>query len=122
MDRTRFIEHRGRQILLLDFTEIWDLQVALQEIEKARELIAQQKPDGSLLTLTDARGAHFTSEVVEALKSLTAHNKPYVKAAAAITGSGLHKVALMAVTRFSGRQVEAFTDPELAKDWLVDQV
>lgn len=121
MERTRFIEHRGRPIVLLDFAGIIDPAVALLEIEKAKEFFARQDPDGSLLTLTDTTGARYNMEIIEAMKHLTVHNRPYVKAAAIVTDSGLHRVAIMAVAKFSGRRLQAFGGLEEAEDWLVEQ-
>ncbi len=44
--RTRFIEHEGRRILLLDFSDIRDPAVALVAIAEARAFVATQ-PLGS---------------------------------------------------------------------------
>ena len=82
MPRTRFIEHEGRKILLLDFSSIGDPQLALDAIAEARAIIARQQPDGSLLTLTNVTGSHFDSGVLRAIRELAEHNRPYVRAGA----------------------------------------
>lgn len=120
-ERTRFIEYQGRRVVLLDFTNIVAEPEALAEIEKARAFFEQQPPDGSLLTLTDATNARYTSKVMEALKQLAAHNKPYVKAGAAVTSSRLHRVVVTAVAIFTGRHLAVFPTRDEALRWLASQ-
>lgn len=121
MERTRFIEHRGRRILLQDFTNVTDAAEALAAIEAAIEFVDRLPADRSLLVLTETHGSHYDSEVLAALKRLAAHHTPYVKASAVVTSSRLHRIAVMMVSMFTGRSIEAFPDAEVAKDWLVDQ-
>jgi len=118
--RTRFIEHRGTQILLLDYTNIVDKETALREIATSRRIIAQQ-PQNSLCTLTNVAGSRYDADVVQALKELTAHNRPYVKAAAVVGLNPLMRVIYRAVAAFSKRDIRIFDDLEKAKDWLQEQ-
>lgn len=120
-ERTRFIEHQGRRIVLLDFTSLTVEAECLAEIEKARQFFAAQKPDGTMLTMTDGTGARYTSKVMEALKQLAAHNKPYVRAGAAVTTSRLHRVVVTAVAIFTGRHLAVFATRQEAMAWLVKQ-
>ncbi|HEX9108461.1 MAG TPA: STAS/SEC14 domain-containing protein [Longimicrobiales bacterium] len=121
MDRTQTLEYRGRRIVLLDFTGLREEATALTEIEKARQFFARQKPDGALLTMTDGSGATYTSKVVEALKQLATHNKPYVKAAAGVSDSRLHRVVIAAIAVFTGRHIPVFATREEAMAWLIQQ-
>src|SRR4051812_13816326 len=60
MDRTRFIDHRGHRLLLLDYTNLGtDLEQLKAEIDRSKEVIAGQPP-ASVLTLTDTRGSKIT--------------------------------------------------------------
>ena len=118
--RTRLILHRGRQIMLLDYSDILDTAEALDEIQKSKVVIAQQPP-GSLLTLTYVRGSRYTAPVIDAMKELVAHNKPYVKAAAVVGMNTLHRIIYRAVVAFSRRNIQVFDDLDEAKDWLVAQ-
>ena len=54
------------------------------------------------------------------MKQFSAHNKPYVKAAAVVGITGLKKIIFGAVMAFSRRNLESFEDMEQAKRWLVD--
>lgn len=118
--RTRMIEHRGRQIMLLDYSDILDTEEALREIEKTKAAIAAHPP-ASLRTLTYVRGSRYTATVIDAMKDLVAHNKPYVTAAAVVGMNTLHRIIYRAVVAFSRRNIHVFDDLEQAKDWLVEQ-
>lgn len=121
MERTRFIEHKGKQILLLDYSQMRDPAEILAEIESSRALIAALPQRKELRTLTNVTGSLYNAEVLNALKSLAAHNAPWVEAAAVVTTSGLHRIGILAVATFSRRKLQAFGDMAAAKEWLADQ-
>lgn len=121
MERTRWTTHRGRRMVLLDFRDLTDLQPILDEIAAAKRFFARLKPDGSLLTLTDVRGARYNSEVLAALKDLTTHNKPYVRAAAVVATTATHRVAVNTIALFTRRVLRAFGTPEEAMAWLAER-
>lgn len=118
--RTRIVEHRGREIMLLDYSDVAEVDEALSEIEKTKALIAGHPPN-SLLTLTYVKGSRFSGPVVDAMKGLVAHNRPYVKAAAVVGMNTLHRIVYRAVISFSKRRIEVFDDLDSAKDWLIEQ-
>jgi tRNA A37 N6-isopentenylltransferase MiaA len=120
-DRIRFIVHEDRRIVLLDFTDLTEEAETLRWIEAARDFFDHQVPEGKLLTLTDGTGARYTSAVMEALKQLAAHNKPYVRAGAAVTTSRLHRVVIAAVAVFTGRHLPVFPARAEALAWLARQ-
>lgn len=120
MPRVRFIEHEGRRVLFIDFSGIRDRSTAFHAIDEVKRLVAGQ-PRGSLLTLTTVAGSTFDPEIIQALKELAAHNKPFVQAAALVGLSGLQRVAYAAVSLFSGRHITAFRDVGEAMNWLVAQ-
>jgi len=118
--RTRFIEHEGHRILLLDFSGISDPDVALAAIAEARAFVATQ-PLGSLLTITYIKGSAFMPSVVRALQDLATHDAPYVKAAAVAGMSGVQRIAFTAIKLVSGRSFKVCADVEEAKRWLAEQ-
>jgi hypothetical protein len=120
MERTRFIEHRGRRVLLLDYAGVRDADEALREIERSKRVVSQQPPK-SLLVMTVVRDARYNAAVMQAMKDLAAHNAPYVKASAVVGMSGLHRIAYQAVILFSKRNIQTFDAEEQALDWLVSQ-
>lgn len=120
MERTRFTDHRGTRILLLDYSGIKNPDDAVREIQNSRRVVAMQPPK-SLLVLTNVREARYNAAVLQALKEMAAHNEPYVKASAIVGMSGLHRIAYQAVILFSRRKIQAFDDEAAAMDWLAQQ-
>jgi hypothetical protein len=114
------IEHRGKQILLLDYSDVMDTAEALRYIAETKAIIAQHPPE-SVRTLTYVRGSRYTAPVIDAMKDLVAHNRPYVKAAAVVGMNTLHRIIYRAVITFSRRNIQVFEDLEPAKDWLAEQ-
>ncbi len=119
MERIQFIQHKGKQILHLDFTRA-NADEVLQVIREATGVIAAQ-PAKSLRTLTDVTDMRFNTEATEALKVFVNHNKPYVTASAVVGITGLKQIIYNAVLKFSGRNLVAFDSVSQAKDWLVNQ-
>ncbi len=119
MERIRFIQHKGKEILFLDFSACKAGEVLLV-IDKAAPVIAG-RPEKSLLTLSNVTNARFDDTVSQRMKEFTAHNKPFVKAAAVVGITGLKKIVFEAVMLFSKRKLHAFETVEQAKDWLAAQ-
>ena len=117
-DKVRFIQHEGKKILHLDFSRSRAEDV-LVTISTAKKVIAMQ-PERSLLTLTDVTDARFNDAVAQELKAFTAHNRPYVRAAAVVGVTGLKRIIFEAVIAFSGRKLSTFDNLEKAKQWLTE--
>lgn len=119
MERIRFIEHKGKKILHLDFTRARADEV-MDIIRKAKTVIAAQ-PERSIRTLTDVTDLMFNTAAAEAMKEFASHNKPYVAAAAVVGVTGLKQIIYNAVVRLSGRNLVAFDSSAQARDWLATQ-
>jgi hypothetical protein len=120
MERTRFIEHQGHRILVLDYSGIQRTEEALEAIKRSKEVVASSPP-GSLLVMTQVRDARYNSATLQAMKELAVHNRPYVKASAIVGMSGLHRIAYQAVMLFSQRKIPPFDSEEGALNYLVEQ-
>ena len=119
MDRVRFITHQGKQILLADYTNC--TRQALLDILAERERVALAQPPGSLLTLADVTGAHFTKDVVEHVKMMAVRERDRVKRAAMVGVDSVPKVFFDAVQNFAARDYHTFATREEALDWLVQE-
>ena len=117
MDTMKTIEHKGRNIVLLDFVNA-DTAAVLRKIEEYKEIIAWQNVR-SLLVLTDVTRCEINKKTVQAFKDFTAHNRPYVTASATIGLSGSARIFVNIINQFSKRDIRHFSDPNSAKDWLV---
>lgn len=117
----QIIERNGRQLVLLDLTNVRNPRDGVERIARAKAWFAQQKPDGSLRVCSDATGSRYDAAILEALKDLAAHNVPYVGVAAAVVPTPVHRVALNVASLFSKRRFTAFTSRETALEWLSKQ-
>lgn len=120
--RARFLDHRGLRVVLLDFEGITDPPEGLAAVAAAKAFIAKLPADGSACTLTDVRNTRYNKEIVEAFKDLTVHNRPYVRAAAVISDSSLHRAAIAMISVFSRRKLGVFATREEGLAYLADQM
>jgi hypothetical protein len=118
--RIQIVQHKGKDILIQDFSGLKPGEEFRTGIGEARTYIASQPPK-SVLSVFDGTGAIYNAEVVAALKEFTKHNEPYMKASTVVGIEGILSIALMAVSRFSGRVFKTFKDRQSAMDWLVEQ-
>ena len=120
MNRIRFMQAGGKDILFLDFSghTVGALMSAIAEAEK----LIKTRPEHSLLVLTDVTNARFDDQVSARIKEFTKRNKPYVKASAVVGVSGIKRIILDAVMLFSGRTIHACDTLEQAKEWLIANV
>jgi len=116
MERSRFIDHKGKRIFMLDCSgcKPADIHVIIDECAR----VVQSQPPKSVMTMTIAGGGKFDNEIITKLKELTKANEPYVKKAAVVGMTGLYKVVLTAVSMFSKREFHLFDTEEEAKDFL----
>jgi hypothetical protein len=121
MERTRFIDHRGHRLVLLDLSGLKEEADLLAEIQRARDFFARQPPDGDLLTLTHTTGSSYSRAAVDALRELTKQNRDYVRAGAVVTDAQLHRMVITTLALVVKRNLKAFENMEEAKDWLITQ-
>lgn len=117
-NRTRFLDNAGQRIILLGFEGIHDEATGLAVVAEAREFIGRLRPDGSHFTLTDVTRTTYNRKIVEAFKELSLHNRPYVKAAAIVSDSALHRAAISMIAVISRRKLEVFDTRTAALAWL----
>ena len=116
--RIRFIDNAGQRVILLDFEGMTDVPAGLKVIDEARDFVAKLPADGSHYTLTDVRGTRYDRRIIEAMKELSAHNKPFVRAAAVVSDSAIHRAAVTMIAMVSRRKLEVFETREDALAYL----
>lgn len=119
MERIKFIDHRSKNILLLDFSYCKSEEV-LALIDTARQVLTMQ-PFDSVLTLTDVTETKFNETVVNAMKNFAKSNKPYVRASAVVGVTGLKRIVFDAVVKFTGRNMSLHDNRESALSWLASR-
>ncbi len=117
MDRIQFVTHKGKRILIEDFTNYKAGPEMIALIKQAQAIIAKEPPK-SVLAVFDATGSAFNNDVLSAMKEFTKANTPYIKLATVVGINGLLKVALTAVSKFAGRDFISFNTRAEAMDWL----
>ncbi len=115
--RVRFIEHRGKAVLLQDYSGMRPGPEFVELIQRARTIIDSQQPH-SLLTLVDASNSVFDAEVLVIMKDFVKRNTPFIRYTAVVGITGLKEVGLMALTRVAGRPMQTFSTREEALDFM----
>lgn len=117
LERVRFIDHKGKQVLLLDFSSSRAEDV-YKVIVQAGPVI-QKAPPHSLLTLSDMTNIQIKDFSTRQMVTFAKGNEFYVKAAAVTGVSGLEKSIMATTVLLTKRKIMAFDSRKEALDWLV---
>ena len=116
--RFRMLDDGGHPVILLDFSGITDREEGRAAVHAAQSFVATLPRDGSHVTLTDVRRTRYDRAIVEAFKGLAEHNRPYVRAAAVVSDSAIHRAAITMIGIFSRRKIATFDTREGALEYL----
>jgi methyl-accepting chemotaxis protein len=119
-ERAYFMNIANKQIFLVDFSNIHGHNPYPKIIEAAQQQIFAQPP-ASLLMMVDITRASYNKKVLSDLQKFAQENKPYVRHSAIIGVSGLTKIALITISKLTGREFVTFPTRQEAIDWLVQQ-
>jgi hypothetical protein len=115
-ERIRFVKHRDKAILLIDFSGLTAEQL-LPVIDEVQRKIAPM-PANSALTLADFTGAHLDKAAAMRMKEALVFDRPHVKRSAWVGTDSLPKVFYENFKTFSQRDFPIFATREEALDWL----
>ncbi|MGB9236371.1 MAG: hypothetical protein WCC04_18340 [Terriglobales bacterium] len=118
-DRIHFVEHKGKQILLLDFSHATAMQMHLL-LEHVRITVAQHARE-SVLTLADYEGAEVDHAVAMKIKEVLTLDRPFVKKTAWVGTEKVPHAFLDNFHSFSQRDIVTFKTREEALDWLAEE-
>jgi hypothetical protein len=118
-DRIRFIEHKGKQILLLDgsHANAHEMQLLLEQM---RITVAKHARE-SLVTLGDFTGATVDHAVATKLKEVLTLDRPFVKKTAWVGTESVPHAFMENFETFSQREIVTFKTREEAMDGLVGE-
>ena len=116
-DRVRFFEHKGKQILLLDFSDANAHQMQLL-LEHVRITVAQHGHE-SVITLADFTGSIVDHAVATRIKEVLTLDRPFVKKTAWVGSESIPHAFMENFHNFSQREIATFKTREEAMDWLV---
>jgi hypothetical protein len=114
--RIQFVVHKGKRILVVDFSRCSATEVA--EVARAVPEVVTAQPRDSVLILADYTGASLDHEAMQVLKETAVFDKPYVKKSAWIGVENLPPVFADAMKNFSRREFPAFKTRQEALEWL----
>ena len=116
-DRIRFIEHKGKPILLFDFSHAKapEMQLLLEHI---RIKVAQHARE-SLVTLADYTESTVDHAVATKIKEVLTLDRPFVKKTAWVGVESIPHAFMENFHTFSQREIATFKTREEAADWLV---
>ena len=117
MERVRFIDHMGNQILLIDCTECGPRE--LVEVFKEVQQVVTSQPPGSVLTMADFTDAEFDKAAADQMKLVAAYDRAHVRRSAIVGADFLPDVYYRGLLSFSARDFPVFKTREEALDWLV---
>lgn len=116
-----FIEHNGKQVLVFDFSTPLPEEQAIARVSDARQVVADlaaKNPGIQLLILTDVQDAQFSQPIVDAIKAMAKHNKPYARKSAVVGLDAFKRIVVRLVALFSGRDIRAMESRAQALAWL----
>jgi len=116
MKNAQFTKEFGQEIFVLNFSHD-AVEETFPLIEECARQV-RQRPENSVLTLTNVSKGRFDTAMIEKLKELTTGNKPYVRKSAVVGITGLYKVAMTAVNVFSKRHFKLCDDLDEAVKYL----
>jgi hypothetical protein len=114
--RVRIIE---RGIVLQDFSNFTDAETALDAFREARAFMQQRPRTASLLVLTDVSNSTFNQQVIDDIRALAEHNKPWVRASALYGLTALMRIVLRALIALTRRDIRVFDTREAAIEYLL---
>ena len=117
MFEPKLIQHRGQEILRLDFSALSHAEL-LAAFESAGRLI-RSRPPSSLRILTVLQ-ARFNAESAEALKQYGVANRPHVRASA-VVGTSFWRVVVTSLQVQGRDDLTLFDDEASALDWLASR-
>ena len=117
-DRIHFVEHKGEQILLLDFSHASAPEMQLL-LEYVRITVAKHAHE-SLVTLADFTGAEVDHAVAMRIKEVLTLDRPFVKKTAWVGAESVPHAFMENFENFSQRKIVTFKTRDEAMDWLVN--
>jgi hypothetical protein len=113
-----YIFHKGKKVMLVDYTSCKTVQETLDILELVRQ--EYLKTNDMIISLNDFREAHGSNEFMDWAKELGKElfDKRTLKTAA-IGVVGLKKILVNAYNVFIKNKINLFDTKEEALDWLV---
>lgn len=116
LPRIQFISHNGRQILVVDLSNLSAAEV--EETVRAVPEVVTTQARGSVLGFADFTDAKFDQETLRAMKEAAVFNRPYIKKTAWVGAESFPEVFRQNLQSFSRREFPTFKTRAEALEWL----
>jgi hypothetical protein len=120
MERVYFKVHRDKKILVLDLSNLEDVQESKRNFDRAQSMILQE-PGKSVRLLTIVTAAHYDRDGAEHMKKFSVAVTPHMKASVVVGVEGVKKIVVYTLIKLSRRDIVLRDTVEQALDWLADQ-
>ena len=120
MERVIFINHKNKDIIIIDLSQTTTNEQQVEIVNQAEKML-NTCPFNSARSLIDYTDARCDMISVESSKNISANVAPYLKASAVLGIGGLKRTFLRCVVGIIGRNIRPFDNIETAKDWLAEQ-
>ena len=120
MERLRWVNKNGKNILIIDFSNLSDPEETKSPARETTELY-MQKPEKSILSVTHVEGMRFNNEIAEEMKKLAKDTEPKSKKAVISGMSGLQKTIFKGIQKFSERKFDTYNSLEEALEALAKE-
>ena len=119
--RVRFVEYQGKNILLLDASQLAEEEDLLTFIRYRHQFLMNLKvPEKSLLIVADITNIKQTPKVIEALKKSNATTKKYYKQVCAVGVVGFKKSLLHILNKVNKGSIVPKSSRQEAMEYLVN--
>lgn len=116
---TKWIEHKGRKILLIDYTGIKMEKEMIANLNRAIPLINDLTPGNNLYIMSDLTGCYTTPGFIDSAKKVEKEVLSQYKVKWSIVGiSGAKAILLKGFNLVSKTKLEPFNTREQALEYL----
>jgi hypothetical protein len=115
--RVSFIEHKGKRILMVDFSHA-ELELVKAAAAEYLHVLAAQ-PANSTLSLIAVEGIPFSPEAVKVGSELTELGQPYSLRTAISGVTGFRSFMLQTIIKATNRPAALFKERSEALEWLI---
>ncbi len=115
--RMKYVTHKGMEIEINDFTNLRGDRFA--SIIKANTQISLNSDKRDLLGIIDVSNSYINKETLNAFNESGEATKHLIAKTAVVGVTGLKKIFLNVVNKFTKLEAKPFDTIEEAKDWLV---
>ena len=111
--------YKGKRIFRGRYDHLTLDEIRAEVVAVEKEMV--QQPLDSVLLLIETAGTDASHEALNLFKNVALHSNKYVHKSAILGVTGVRRMILEIIVRFSGMNLMPFYDEQEAKDWLVGE-